>query len=62
MVNSCMFYSNGTSDLSLQKTSKFSTFWKIFNLYINVSVDNDTITNSGRYFTYGVCNLENIVT
>ena len=31
-------------------------------LYIYVSVDNDTINNSGKYFTCGVCNLENIVT
>ena len=33
-------------------------FWKIFNSYIYVSVDYETINNSGKYFTCRVCNLE----
>ena len=56
-------YSNGMNDLLFrQKTSKFSTLWKIFNSYIYVSVVNDPINNSRRYFTWRVCNLGNIVT
>ena len=31
-------------------------------LNVCVSVDYDTVNNSGRYFTCRVCNLENIVT
>ena len=33
-----------------------------FSFYTYVFVDKDKITNSERYFTYGVCNLENVVT
>ena len=35
---------------------------KNFNFYVYVSVDNDTINNSGRYFSCEVCNLESIMT
>ena len=45
-----------------RKHKKFVLFWKIFNSYIYVSVDCEAINNSGRYFTFGVCNLENTVT
>ena len=41
-----------------RKSTKLSTFWKIANIFI--SVDNDTINNSERYFTCGVINLENL--
>ena len=47
-------YSKGTLNLV--------PFCKIFNFYIYVSVDKDTINNSGRYITCGFCNFENIVT
>ena len=54
---------NGTHGLlSRQKTYKFSTFLKNIQFYISVSVDKDAMNNSGRYFTCGVCNLENVVT
>ena len=43
-----------------RKHQNLVLFWKIFNSYIYVSVDKDTINNSERYFTCGVCNLENI--
>ena len=43
------------------KHNNLVLFWKIFSSYINVSVDYDTINNSGKYFTCRVCNLENIV-
>ena len=40
-------------------------FGKTFNtytLYIYVSVDYNTSSNSERYFTCGVCNFENLTT
>ena len=50
-----------TCDLG-RKHKNLVLFWKIFNFCIYISVDYDTINNSGGYFTCGVCNLENIVT
>ena len=45
-----------------RKQKNLVVFWKIFNSYVYVLGDYDTINNSGRYFTCAFCNLENIVT
>ena len=45
-----------------RKHQNLVLFWKIFNSCMYFLVDCDTINNSGRYFTCGVSNLENIVT
>ena len=37
-------------------------FWKIFHSFFYVSVDKDTINNSGKYLTSGICNFSNIIT
>ena len=57
-----IFKRNSWLVVSAENINKLVLFWKIFNSYIYGSVDQDTITNSGRYLMSGVCNLENIVT
>ena len=44
-----------------RKCKNSMLFWKIFNSYVYVSVDNGTMKNCGRHFTCGVCDLKNIV-
>ena len=46
-----------------RKHKNLVLFWKIFSsyMYIYVLLGNDTVNDSGRYFTCGVCNFKNIV-